>query len=89
MDLQFPGEELVRPGIEDLSAGKVSIASLLVSIGAGRLRSAGLPVPAAIANADHLLYQLLAEEFGNDAHARYNGLLRRLISYEQALECVS
>jgi hypothetical protein len=88
MDGLLPGAELIRQGVEDLSAGTVSISSLLVSIGASRLRSAGFEIPSVIENANHKLYQLLANEFGNDAHSRYNGLVRRLISYEQALECV-
>jgi len=87
--LLLPGADLIRRGLEDLSGGRVSLESLLVSIGAHRLRRAGLDVPAAIPEADHRLYRLLANEFGNDAHSRYNGLLRRLVSYEQALECVS
>lgn len=83
----LPGEELIRRGLDDLSSGRVSSESLLVSIGAHRLRRAGLQVPPALPDADHRLYQQLAAEFGNDAHSRYNALLRRLISYEQALEC--
>jgi len=85
----LPGEDLIRQGLADLSGGKVSPEALLVSIGAQRLRRAGLDVPPALPDADHRLYRLLAEEFGNDAHSRYNGLLRRLVSYEQALECAS
>jgi hypothetical protein len=87
--LLLPGEELIRRGLEDLSGGRVSPEALLVSIGAHRLRRAGLDVPPALPDADHRLYRLLAEEFGNEAHSRYNGLLRRLVSYEQALECAS
>jgi len=87
MDGALPGEELVLQGIQDLSDGKISSASLLVSIGAIRLRAAGLSVPQPLPNADHRLYDLLAKEFGDDAHSRYNGLLRRLVSYERALEC--
>ena len=89
MEASLPGEDLIRQGLADLSGGKVSCEALLVSIGAHRLRRAGLDVPAALPDADHRLYRLLAEEFGNDAHSRYNGLLRRLVSYEQALECAS
>ena len=84
----LPGEELIGQGIDDLAQGKVSVASLLVSIGAMRLRVAGLSVPQPIPDADHQLYALLAMEFGDDAHSRYNGLLRRLVSYERAIECV-
>jgi hypothetical protein len=85
----LPGAELIRRGAEDLSGGKISPEALLVSIGAHRLRRAGLEVPPALPDADHRLYRLLAEEFGNEAHSKYNGLLRRLVSYEQALECAS
>jgi hypothetical protein len=88
MQTGFPGEDLIVQGIEDLTSGKISAASLLVSIGANRLRDAGLSVPIEMENADHRLYELLVKEFGNDAHSRYNGLLRRLVSYERALECV-
>jgi len=87
MEDALPGEELVAQGISDLSLGRVSSASLLVSIGVTRLRSAGLSIPPPLPDADHRLYELLANEFGDDAHSRYNGLLRRLVSYERALEC--
>jgi hypothetical protein len=83
----LPGNDLIRQGLEDLARGTVSATALLVSIGAHRLRRAGLEVPLALSDADHRLYQLLAQEFGNDAHSRYNGLLRTLVSFEQALEC--
>ena len=83
----LPGEELVNKGLEDLGHGHISPESLLVSIGAHRLRSVGLVVPNPIPDADHRLYSLLADAFGNDAHSRYNGLVRTLISFEQAMEC--
>jgi hypothetical protein len=35
--------------------------------------------------ADHRLYALLGREHGNDAHRRYNALLRELVSFERAL----
>lgn len=37
-------------------------------------------------NADHQLYALLGREHGNEAHNRYNALLRELVSFERALE---
>ena len=40
-------------------------------------------------NADHRLYERLAREDQDSAHSRYNGLLRRLTSFESALECVA
>ena len=85
--MKLPGEDLVKLGIEHLGRGELSPAALLVSIGAPRLRRAGLQVPPTVPDADHRLYRLLAAEFGDDAHSRYNGLLRTLVSFEQALEC--
>lgn len=83
----LPGEELVRQGLDDLSRGRESAEALLVSIGAPRLRRAGLEVMRTIPDADHRLYCRLAKEHGDDAHSQYNALIRRLVSFEQALEC--
>lgn len=82
-----PGEDLVRRGLADLAAGKESLDSLLVSIGAHRLRGAGLPVPETLPDPEHRLYLLLARRLGDDAHSHYNALIRRLVSFERALEC--
>ena len=84
----FPGADFIERGIRDLVEGKVTKDAFLVSIGAHRLRRAGLEVPPELPEADHGLYRLLAKEFGDDAHSRYNGLLRMLLSFEHALECV-
>ena len=35
------------------------------------------------------LYLLLAEDDSDSAHGRYNALIRRLVSFERALECAS
>lgn len=83
----MPGAELVGPGLADLASGSVSVASLLVSIGAPRLRRLGYDVPAPIDNADHLLYLLLAGDDPDSAHGRYNALVRRLVSFERAAAC--
>jgi hypothetical protein len=83
-----PGEELVTKGIADLEAGIETIESLLVSIGARRLRRAGLSIPAGtFDDPEHRLYKLLAEENSDAAHSRYNALIRRLVSFERAAEC--
>lgn len=85
----LPGADLIRRGLEDLARGEETAQALLVSIASERLRGAGLDVPPRVPDADHRLYLLLAREFGDDAHSRYNALLRRLVSFEQALECAS
>jgi len=85
----LPGGDLVAKGLEDLASGRESEEALLVSIGAARLRSRGVPVAAALPDPEHRLYERLAGEDPDSAHSRYNGLLRRLTSFESALECVA
>jgi hypothetical protein len=85
----LPGAGLVREGIADLAAGRATIASLLVSIGAPRLRAAGVKVPPGLPDASHRLYAELVRLHGDGAHSQYNALVRRLVSFERALECAS
>jgi hypothetical protein len=86
----LPGGELIREGLTDAAAGRHTIASLLVSIGAPRLRRAGLEVPdLGVAEPEHRLYELLAATDSDAAHSRYNALIRQLVSFERALECAA
>lgn len=82
-----PGEDLVAQGLADLASGAETVSSLLVSIGAPRLRRLGLDVPPAIPHPEHRLYALLRRSGETTAHSRYNALLRRLIGYERAFRC--
>lgn len=85
----LPGADLIVKGLGDLAARKESEASFLVRIASPKLRRCGVPVEVTSQEAfeaDHALYFLLAEEHGNDAHGRYNALLRELVSFERALE---
>ena len=87
---RLPGEDLIEAGIADLRAGRESIPALLVAIGAPRLRRIGLELPAELpATPEHRLYDLLARDLQDGAHSRYNSLIRRLVSYERAAECVN
>ncbi|HEV8130191.1 MAG TPA: hypothetical protein VGQ81_02990 [Acidobacteriota bacterium] len=84
----FPGDDLVQEGLRDLRQGIESIPALLVSIAAPRLRRLGLPVPdAVIVSPEMRLYQKLAQSDPDGAHSKYNALIRRLVSFERALEC--
>jgi hypothetical protein len=86
----LPGGELICQGLEDVAAGRESEAALLVFIGAPRLRRLGLEVPDATATVpEHQLYRLLTRRDPDSAHSRYNALIRRLVSFEQALECAA
>ena len=84
----LPGEGLIRQGLVDWRAGRSTVASCLVAIGSPRLQDLGLlggNPPFASADAESHLYRLLRQE-GGDAYARYNALLRELISFEQSLD---
>jgi hypothetical protein len=85
----IPGESLIMKGIEDLSRGLETTEALLVSIGAPRLLRLGFPVRNAVAGPEKRLYELLERSGPDSAHSRYNALVRRLASFEQAAECVS
>jgi hypothetical protein len=86
----LPGGDLIRRGLEDLATGRESEAALLVLIGAPRLRGLGLCVPETNSSLpEHRLYDLLACSDADSAHSRYNALVRRLVRFERALECVA
>lgn len=84
----LPGGSIVRQGLLDLAGGKKTPSALLVSIGRPRLRGLGLPVPEIASQPANALYALLAESEPDSAHSRYNALIRILVSFERAAECV-
>jgi hypothetical protein len=83
----LPGGDLIARGVGELARGEETVASLLVSIGAPRLRRAGVALPPPFSRPEHRLYLLLERTEGNAAHGRYNALLRGLVSFERAAEC--
>lgn len=85
----LPGADLVQRGVDDLNAGRETAESLLVSIGAPRLRKVGIALSQPIPSPEHKLYLLLANDKGDAAHSAYNALLRRLVSFERAAACAS
>ena len=85
---RFPGGDLVTKGLRDLEHSRETVEAFLVSIAAPRLRDAGLAVPRVLPDAEHRLYERLAQTDVDSAHSRYNALLRRLTSFESALDCV-
>ena len=89
MATSLPGSELIEQGIRDLASGAETVESLLVSLSAERLRALGIAVPSAFADAELRLYQLLAAQHGDGAHARYNALIRRVVSFQRAAACAS
>ncbi len=83
----LPGAERILQGVSDHQENRHTIPSCLVRIARPRLSKAGLmeASPQHDTHAELDLYQLLASE-GNQAHSRYNALIRELISFEHALE---
>jgi hypothetical protein len=86
-DPLLPGAELIEAGLADLRLGIETDESLLVSMAAPRLRALGFEVPPALADAELRLYHRLAARHGAAAHARYNALVRRLVSFQRAAAC--
>ena len=83
----LPGAEAIRAGLADLAAGRESMESLLIQIGAPRLNWLGMVLPAQPdLDADRRLYRLLGAQHGNEAHSQFNSLIRLLVSFERALE---
>ena len=83
------GADLVAAGIAALRRGAMTAEALLVLIGAQRLRAAGLdvPTPPRLDRTPELaLYDALCAAGEADPHGRYNSLVRRLVSFERALE---
>ncbi len=85
----FPGAELIEAGLADLTAGLVTIESLLVSIAAPGLRDVGVAAGQPIPDAELRLYALLSARDGDAAHSQYNALLRRVASFRHAVACAS
>jgi hypothetical protein len=85
----LPGEDLVSTGVLDLQSERETIPALLVAIGAPKLRKLGLSLPATLPlNPEHRLYDLLSVDEPDTAHSRYNALIRKLVSFQRAMECV-
>lgn len=85
----LPGADIVEEGLADVRAGRLTTAACLIFIASPRLTRAGLLSGHLAVRAEKepelMLYRLLREEPG-DAYSRYNALLRRLVSFERALD---
>ncbi len=84
----LPGEALVRQGLADLAANRLTDFSLLVLLAGPRLKRLGLEIPERDFPRpyEHQLYSRIEERLGPAAFSHYNSLLRRIVSYARALE---
>lgn len=87
--MKLPGDDIVSKGIADLQQERETIPALLVAIGAPKLRRLGLDLPSTLpSNPEHRLYDLLSLAGSDTAHSKYNALIRKLVSFQRAMECV-
>ena len=87
-DLGLPGGALVDEGLADLACGRTSVASLLVSLAAPRLRREGVPVMNTQPDPELRLYRLLSSTEGDLAYARYNAHLRLIVSFADSCSAI-
>ena len=85
----LPGYQILSRGLADLAANRLTQEALAVGVVAPRLRGDGLAVPAApVGSPKDSLWDLLESEVGADAHARYNAIIGRLLSFAAAYEAL-
>jgi hypothetical protein len=78
----LPGADLVSAGLDDLRVGKVTPPALLLLGARERLRQSGIQLPEApVEQPERALYLLLEDDDPGGAHARYNALRQRLVSF--------
>ena len=77
----YPGGDLVAAGLVDLGRGIETIPALLVSVGAVRLRAAGLDVPPEFTDPERRLYDALARELATFFH--YDFMAQALAKLER------
>jgi len=84
----LPGYEIIAPGYEDLKQNRETVGALLLSMSRPNLERMGIFLPAVIQEPDVKLYRFLQKEHDDNAHSRYNSLIRLLISFEKTIPCV-
>jgi hypothetical protein len=88
----FPGGDLVAKGLQDLAQFAITEEALLVSIASPRLKRLGLSVPelpGVPLPHEHALFEALEARLGRGAHAAYNALIGRIVSFANAYDRVA
>lgn len=86
----LPGGDLVERGLSDLSFGRCTEEALLVLIAGPRLRELGVSVPEndAPRPREHALYAMIEARDPGGAHATYNALVERIVSFANACDAI-
>lgn len=85
----LPGGDILDRGLRSMSKGEVDENSLLLLIGAYRLRRCDIPItPLDLGDSfpEDKLYELLTNKHADQAYRVFKSLTRRLVSLENALE---
>ena len=83
----YPGGDLVHQGLLDLASGTQSVAALLVMVASPRLRALGLPLrelPQLPISYEHALFEAIEARRPEGAHAEYNALIAKVVSFANA-----
>jgi hypothetical protein len=84
---RLPGYEILAAGLADLWAGRDTISALMTALCRDRLVPLGVDLPRVDpSSAAEAVHRRLADEVGDDEHARYNALLGRMVSLLDAAE---
>jgi hypothetical protein len=87
----LPGGDLVKQGLADLARGSRSEAALLVMIAGPHLEGLGIHVQALAEVSEpyeHGLYSMIEEREPLGAHAEYNALIIKVVSFASAISAV-
>ncbi len=83
----YPGGDLVAKGLQDLQDHIISEEALLVLVASPRLRGLGIQVPEAKDAPlpyEHALYSAIERRVPQGAHAAYNALIQRVVSFSDS-----
>lgn len=83
----YPGGDLVAKGLSDLARRVISEEALLVSIASPRLRHLGFEIPKLEEVSlpyEHALFEVLEGRLDRGAHAAYNALIGRIVSFAES-----
>jgi len=84
---RYPGGDLVSKGLADLRAGECTEEALLLLIARSRLTALGFEVPVlpdVPVPYEHTLYEAIEKRLPGGAHAAYNALVARIVSFALA-----
>ncbi|MBL7662628.1 hypothetical protein JNK13_07745 [bacterium] len=84
----LPGGDLVLKGLSDLKSKNITDEALLVLIASERLSGLGIKIPQTThvpTPYEHTLYTQLNDREPKRAFSIYNSLIRRIVSFAQAL----